>query len=118
MLLSVQMRDQQWDIMPQLYDSDSRNGETPAAFAPNRVYIHPAKSRMLELKELSPQPQLTLVSEDDRIPDSTCTVHEDRTAVITVLNTSRHPMIIHKGEKVGEWEGVCKGVTQVRSAPS
>ncbi|KAK6056970.1 zinc knuckle [Cooperia oncophora] len=78
--------------------------ECPAAVVARRVFIAPGETKDVDLTCRRQWSEAILHTKDGRIPDGLCEVSANGIAKVTVVNTTQEPMVIQKGQEVGEWE--------------
>ncbi|KAK6013854.1 zinc knuckle, partial [Ostertagia ostertagi] len=76
----------------------------PVAVVAQRVFIAPGQTKYVDLKCEKKWSEAVLSTTDKRIPNGLCKVDVDGMTKVAVVNISDEPMVIRKGQEVGEWE--------------
>ncbi|XGW34157.1 hypothetical protein V3C99_018177 [Haemonchus contortus] len=76
----------------------------PVAVVKQRVFIAPGPTKYVDLKCEEEWSEAVLSTKNKRIPNGLYKIGIDVVTKVAVVNTSDEPMVMRKGQQVGEWE--------------
>nr|CDJ82084.1 hypothetical protein HCOI_00264900 [Haemonchus contortus] len=90
----------------------------PVAVVKQRVFIAPGQTKYVDLKCKEEWSEAVLNTKDKRILNGLCKIDLDGVTKVAVVNTSDEPMVMRKGQEVGEWEKAYWDELRFRDTPA
>nr|CDJ98075.1 Gap-Pol polyprotein-like [Haemonchus contortus] len=90
----------------------------PVAVVKQRVFIAPGQTKYVDLKCEEEWSEAVLNTKDKRIPNGLCKIDLAGVTKVAVVNTSDEPMVMRKGQEVGEWEKAYWDELRFRDTPT